>query len=173
MRCFEMRDQSGDDSTGSYGTLAGALQGPAGLRLSVNVVWGWYTSSLEHQVKTPEGWGQQGQGTRASSCSLTEQPRKVPGYGHSSHALKELVRAGQLGLPLNTIVVRRLQGPLCGSGEASDAGFRSGFLMEPSRDQPQAADLLCLRGEGWAEIGTWTSWMEPALRGGRVGEGRR
>lgn len=38
MWCFEMRDQSGDDSSGSYGTLAGALQGPAGLRLSVNVV---------------------------------------------------------------------------------------------------------------------------------------
>lgn len=68
-----------------------------------------------------------------------------------------MVGAGQLGLHLNTIVVRRLQGPLWGSGEASDAGFRSGVLMESSRDQPQAADLLCLRGEWWAEIGAWTS----------------
>lgn len=45
--------------------------------------------------------------------------------------------------------------------------------MESIRDQPQAADLLCLRGEGWAERGMWTSCMEPALRGGRVGEGKR
>lgn len=65
--------------------------------------------------------------------------------------------AGQLGLHLNTIVVRRHQGPLWGSGEASDAGIPSGVLMESSRDHPRAADLLCLRGEGWAEIGAWTS----------------
>lgn len=43
--------------------------------------------------------------------------------------------AGQLGLHLNTIIVRRLRGLLWGSGEASDAGFRSGVLME-SRPAP-------------------------------------
>lgn len=43
--------------------------------------------------------------------------------------------AGQLGLHLNTIIVRRLQGLLWGSGEASDAGFHSGVLME-SRPAP-------------------------------------